>query len=117
MIIVQLDSEQLSNLIKNSVRNALAENSNPINDNGTNTEQHFNVKALCAYLPNKPKPQTVYRWMSANKIPYHKNGKFAYFIKTEIDEWLKQGKVKTKAERIEDAANFINPKTNTDGSK
>lgn len=59
-------------------------------------EKWFDLEALCAYLPQHPAKQTVYGWTSANLIPYHKNGKSIIFRKTEIDEWLQQGAVKSQ---------------------
>jgi excisionase family DNA binding protein len=62
------------------------------------TEQWFDVVGTCNYLPDKPKIATVYGWVSAGKIPVHKGGKKLRFLKSEIDEWLKQGKKMTIAE-------------------
>lgn len=52
-------------------------------------EVQFNINQLCEYLPWKPAKQTIYQ----NKdIPSHKRGKFKYYLKSEIDAWLKAGK-------------------------
>jgi excisionase family DNA binding protein len=61
-------------------------------------EQWFDLKELCNYHPDKPKPATVYGWVFAGTIPVHKSGKKLRFLKSEIDEWLKQGKKMTVAE-------------------
>lgn len=62
------------------------------------TEHWFDLKELCDYHPDKPKPQTVYGWVFAGTIPVHKSGKKLRFLKSEIDQWLKQGKKMTVAE-------------------
>lgn len=53
---------------------------------------------LCDYLPEKPKPQTVYAWVSLRQIPVNKTSKRLNFLKSEIDNWLKSGRRKTFAE-------------------
>lgn len=59
----------------------------------TTTDQWFDLKELCAYLPDKPKPATVYGWVFTSTIPVHKGGKKLRFLKSEIDQWLLRGKV------------------------
>jgi len=61
-------------------------------------EQWFDLKELCNYHPDKPKPATVYGWVFAGIIPVHKSGKKLRFLKSEIDEWLKRGRKMTFAE-------------------
>lgn len=61
-------------------------------------DQWFSLEELRNYLPNKPATQTIYGWVHKCKIPVHKQGKPLSFLKSEIDEWLKQGKKKTLAE-------------------
>lgn len=56
-------------------------------------DQWFDLKELCAYLPDKPKPPTVYGWVFTSKIPVHKGAKKLRFLKSEIDQWLLRGKV------------------------
>jgi len=69
--------------------------------NTTKSEQPaiwFNIDELRAYLPDKPKKSTVYDWTRNRTIPFHKPKKSLAFLKAEIDEWLKSGKVKTHDE-------------------
>ncbi|MEB8345095.1 helix-turn-helix domain-containing protein [Flavobacteriaceae bacterium KMM 6898] len=47
---------------------------------------------------------TVYGLVHRNKIPYHKQGKRLYFLKSELLEWIKGGKRQTKSS-IEEKAN------------
>ena len=76
----------------------------------TEVDKWFNPKELCAYLPDKPALQTVYGWSSAGTIPSHSKGKKLFFLKSEIDLWLKAGRRKTNAEITAGATNFL--KTN-----
>lgn len=61
-------------------------------------ERWMNLQELCEYLPEKPKVQTVYSWVSNSLIPVNKKGKRLYFLKSDIDTWLKSGRRKTFAE-------------------
>lgn len=40
--------------------------------------------------------QTIYGLVHRNKIPYHKPGKKLYFLKSEIIEWVTNGRKKPK---------------------
>lgn len=62
-------------------------------------DEWFDLNELCEYLPDKPAKPTIYAYVSANTIPFHKGAKKLRFLKSEIDTWLKQGKKKTMAER------------------
>lgn len=70
----------------------------------------LNLEQLCNYLPNKPVKATVYGWVHNNIIPYHKGAKNLRFSKSEIDEWLKAGKRKTKAEVNSEAHTYLKKK-------
>jgi excisionase family DNA binding protein len=62
----------------------------------------LNIDQFIEYLPEKPAKPTIYQWVKEKKVPYHKRGKHLYFLKTDIDAWLKSGRKKTIAE-IKDA--------------
>ena len=74
------------------------------------TDAWLNLKDLCNYLPNHPAEQTVYGWTSTHFIPYHKKGKSIVFLKSEIDEWLRNGKRKSMGDLEKDALTFVNSK-------
>lgn len=61
------------------------------NNKNSTSDEWLNIKQLCYYLPDKPARQTVYGWVSKRLIPYHKKGKSLSFLKSEIDQWLKEG--------------------------
>ena len=42
----------------------------------------------CEYLPDKPSKATVYGWVCARTIPFHKKTKKLSFLKSEIDAWI-----------------------------
>jgi excisionase family DNA binding protein len=75
-----------------------------------NAEQWFDLVELCNYHPDKPKPATVYGWVFAGKIPVNKGGKKLRFLKSEIDEWLKQGRKATVLESSLKAEQYLKSK-------
>jgi excisionase family DNA binding protein len=95
MIIIQLDSEQLINLIKSSVRNVLEEKS--ISDQSQG-DQFLTLKQTSLFL--NLAPQTIYGFTSNQTIPFIKKGKKLYFKRSDLDNWLQEGRKKTKEEII-----------------
>ena len=108
MILLQLDSEQLNSLIQNAVRKAISET--PKVEQPTETDRWFDLKELCQYHPDKPSKPTVYGWVHNGLIPHHKGGKKLRFLKSEIDNWIKQGRRKTLAETAIEAAQYVQSK-------
>ena len=50
----------------------------------------------------------LYKLTSARDIPFYKpRGKMIYFDRAEIDEWLRQNRVKTNQEIEQDAADHV----------
>ena len=48
-----------------------------------------------------------------NQSPFHTRGKRIMFLKSEIDEWLHAGKIKSDKNLEDEAAQFIKSKRNT----
>lgn len=74
------------------------------------TDRWFDINELCEYHPDKPAKVTVYAWVREGKIPYHKRGKKLAFLKSEIDENIKTGKVNPAAEARQKAEDFLTSK-------
>lgn len=70
----------------------------------------FDLAQLIEYLPDKPAVATVYGWVSKGYIPHHKRGKKLYFLKSEIDTWLRSGRKKTAAEIAAESESYISKK-------
>ena len=77
--------------------------------------QWFNIDELCNYLPDRPAKATVYGWVHAGTIPYHKGGKALRFLRSEIDEWLKSGRRKTNSEIAAQASLYIDGRRRKSG--
>ena len=67
----------------------------------------MNLDQLREYHPDKPARSTVYEWVCQNRIPVHKDGKKLRFLRSEIDQWLSGGKIRTKEELETEAMNRI----------
>ena len=78
-------------------------------------DEWLNLKGLCEYLPSHPAEQTVYGWTSNHLIPYHKRGKSISFRKSEIDQWLCQGKKRSLMDIQHEAEDFVNNKKKRGG--
>jgi excisionase family DNA binding protein len=62
------------------------------------TDTWFDLTELCQYHPDKPAKPTVYAYVQNRTIPFHKKGKKLFFLKSEIDTWLKSGRRSTSLE-------------------
>ncbi|GAB3955420.1 helix-turn-helix domain-containing protein [Spirosoma harenae] len=67
------------------LRQALAERGG----SSVDQDQWFNLEEFCQYHPAKPAPTTVYGWISRRAVPHKRDGKHLFFLKSEIDTWLR----------------------------
>jgi excisionase family DNA binding protein len=80
------------------------------NEQQTNEDRWFDLNELCIYHPDKPTKPTVYGWVHSGLIPVHKGGKKLRFLKSEIDNWIKQGRKKTNSEISNNAEQYLKTK-------
>jgi predicted DNA-binding transcriptional regulator AlpA len=92
---------ELEVLIENSVQRAI-QNKDVLKDDNETNETPLDIKEISKFI--KKTVPTIYGYCQRNEIPYSKNGNRLIFWKSEIIQWLKQGKVKTIQE-IEATAN------------
>jgi predicted DNA-binding transcriptional regulator AlpA len=90
---VKKDLKELKALLLNKV------------ENQPQTENPLGIKDV-SKLIGKTVP-TIYGYCQRNEIPHSKNGNRLIFWKSEIIDWLKQGKVKTIQEIEADADAFL----------
>lgn len=105
--ITQITAPELETLIENSIKKVL---STQQAEQPTETDRWFNLSELCIYHPDKPSKPTVYGWVNVGIIPVHKGGKKLRFLKSEIDNWLRQGRKKTLAETASEAEQYCKTK-------
>lgn len=51
--------------------------------------------------------KTIYQLTSKRKIPFFKKGKFLYFSKTELENWIRSGKKQTITDIQEAASQYL----------
>ncbi|WP_394749322.1 helix-turn-helix domain-containing protein [Spongiimicrobium salis] len=54
--------------------------------------------------------QTLYGYCHRSEIPYHKKGNRLYFFKTELIDWIKEGRSKTLKELNNEADVYLSQK-------
>ncbi len=106
-VFISLPIEDLQTVIIDCVNSCLKNNKQAHSEQPTETDRWFDLNELCQYHPDKPTKPTVYGWVNARGIPVHKGGKKLRFLKSEIDDWLKQGRKKTWAETAKEAENYL----------
>jgi excisionase family DNA binding protein len=99
--------EKLTNIEKMLLE--LPKNGGIVPDNNSKFEELMSIDEVAVFLKlTKP---TIYGFCSSRKIPYSKKGKRLYFNKTEINDWISQGRIKTVVERnIEPIQLIIRPR-------
>ena len=75
----------------------------------SDSDEWFDLKGLIAYLPSHPKAQTIYDWVHKGIIPYHKSPdtKMLYFLKSEINDFIKTGRRKKQSEKDAAVSNYL----------
>ena len=102
--ITQITAPELETLIENSIKKVL---STQQAEQPTETDRWFDLNELCIYHPDKPSKPTVYGWVNAGIIPVHKGGKKLRFLKSEIDNWLRQGRKNTLVKTASEAEQYL----------
>ena len=74
------------------------------------SDKWFDLNELVQYDPEKRSKPTFYGYVSNRLVPFHKRGKKLIFLKSEIDQWLKAGRVKTDSEIEADADTYLSNK-------
>lgn len=105
MIIVQLDSEQLINLIQCSVRTVLKESLSQNPEPIEQSEKLLSVQQAADFL--NLTPPTIYTKVSRGELPVMKQGKRLYFSSVELIEYLKAGRKKSYAEAQAEADRYF----------
>ncbi len=87
MLIVQLDSQQLSDLIQTAVRKAISET--PTQTPQPEPEKPLTVREAAKYLTLSV--PTVYSLISKGELPVKKRSKRCYFFASDLNNYLKAG--------------------------
>ena len=91
--VIVTTSDELESLIQNCFRKAMSEQTGK---SETPKTEFLNLKEAAQYL--NLANQTIYGLTSKNEIPFLKRGKKLYFKKSELENWINEGKRKSVAE-------------------
>jgi len=82
--------EEFKDFLKAAVREVIAEELKPAQ------AETLSITEAASFL--KLKLTTMYEKTSRKLIPHFKKGNKLYFNRTELEEWIKKGKVKTASD-------------------
>ena len=105
MIIVQLDSEQLIRLIQNAVRKVISETPRAEQPPTDQPEQFLTIREAAEFLSLAV--PTMYSKVSKGELPVMKRSKRLYFSRTELLDYLKDGRKKSNAEIEQEAKAYF----------
>jgi len=112
IVFTQLTIQEVRNMLREEVHQALREfGQNHIKDNSD--DELLNIQQVAKKL-NIAVP-SIYGLVHRRKIPYIKRGKKLIFEKTQVEEWLKNGRQKTIYDIDKQADDFIYRKNNLEG--
>ena len=109
-VFISLPIEDLQTVIIECVNSCLKNTKQAHGEQLNHFDRWFDLNELCQYHPDKPTKATVYSWVNAGIIPVHKGAKKLRFLKSEIDNWLKQGRKKTLSETDAESEQYLNQK-------
>ena len=101
--IIVIKQNKLENLIQITIDKAFSEygKNNPQQD----MDKFLTIQEAMMFL-NLAR-QTLYGFTSKNEIPFIKRGKKLYFRKSDLENWLLEGKRKSKSEILKDLEKFM----------
>jgi hypothetical protein len=105
-VFISLPIDNLQTLIIDCVNFCLTSNKQE-QTLSESSEEWLDLNGLLKYDPERRSKPTWYSKISRNEVPHYKRGKKLYFLKSEIDEWLKQGKCKSNAEIEQEAQVYL----------
>jgi excisionase family DNA binding protein len=75
------------------------------NQDEQSSSEFLNVEETANFLSLRI--QTIYKKVNKNEIPYIKQGKRLYFSKSDLIDWLQEGRVKSIKEIRKESANYF----------
>ncbi len=99
--LTSLNEEEFKIFLKSALSEILNEQALPAK---SNIPDILDVKQAADFL--RLKISTLYEKTSEKTIPHFKKGNKLYFHRTELEAWVKEGKVKTTHELQSEAASY-----------
>ena len=104
-VLISLRIEDLQTVIIDCVNSCLRNNKQESKTPTDHPEQLLTVQQAAEFLHLSP--ATVYGQVSRGELPVMKRGKRLYFSRTELLEYLKQGRKKSNAEIDQEAKAYL----------
>ena len=92
-IILEISLQELRQIVREEFHSALHSRRDSSSNNNHGLKQIMGISDACRYLDLSK--STIYKLTSRGAIPHRKPGKRLYFIKSELDAWIKQGRVES----------------------
>ena len=99
--LTSLNEDELKQFLKDAFREMLAEQHGILKEP---QPEILNVQQAARFL--QLKPATVYEKTSTKQIPHFKKGNKLYFYRSQLQEWIDEGKVKTSGQISTEAITF-----------
>ena len=102
LVFTQLTVQEVRNMFREEIKKALNES---LQLQGNQLPEYLTIQELSEMI-NLAVP-SIYGMVHRKQIPYVKRGKKLIFEKSQIEEWLKNGRHKTKQEIDIEAADHV----------
>ncbi|MEQ8419602.1 MAG: helix-turn-helix domain-containing protein [Arenibacter algicola] len=73
-------------------------------------EVKYDMEGVLEYLPYPMAKSTLYEKLRRGEFPAHKNGKYWYFFKSEVDAFLLKGKRRSNTDISDELDNLLSSK-------
>ena len=110
--IISMSEQEFKEFLKSAIKEIIGDDLLKLK---TNLPDILNIKEAAAFL--KIKISTLYEKTSKKIIPHFKKGNKLYFNSSELQEWIKTGKITTKQELESKAVSYLIKKTKTGRKK
>ncbi len=102
--VTSLSQDELKAFIKQSIKEVFTEERSA---EGTEkmSDDLLNIEKASLFLGMAV--ATIYEKTSRRLIPHSKQGKKLYFSKSELRDWVRKGRVKTKSQIEDEASNYV----------
>lgn len=100
--LTSLTEEEFKEFLKSAIKEIISED---LKQSNPSLPDLLNIKEAADFL--KLKITTIYEKTSQKVIPHFKKGNKLYFNRSELEEWIKTGKVKTQSEIVGQATTYL----------
>jgi excisionase family DNA binding protein len=99
--LVSLDEGEFKTFLREALKETFKE---VVGEAGHTTPEILTVSEAASFL--KLQISTLYEKTATRGVPHFKRGNRLYFLRKDLEEWLREGKVKTSLELQQEAATY-----------